>query len=210
MTVAPPNEVPSERFVEQMGNHFLMNLIGPNHTYFHIPTQIQEKILGYDAMLDGFKTLIIQYKRLIPNVSPFSGRIPIDTNQLRNLQTRFPQSCKPYAFIGFCTHQRYRTITPLFNAGNGSVLIDEIIYLDIHSRVLSQRRSNSKSISTKIIRSVIGSEAFTLPDLAINISGCSFGLFKSDRDKINFDNTDIDIKSLGNISMLYTKLPLKP
>ncbi len=133
MAIAPAAEVPSERFVEQMRNHLLMNLIGPDHAYFHIPTQSQEKSLGYDSSIQGFKTLVIQYKRLVPNVPSYTGRIPIDTTQLANLQAVFPPAHQPYAFIGFCQHQAYNTIRPLFSAGVGGTLSDRIIFLDIHS-----------------------------------------------------------------------------
>ena len=206
MPLAPPTEVPSERFVEQMGNHFLMNLIGPDHAYFHIPTQAQEKMLGYDASLQGFKTLVIQYKRLAPNLLAYTGRIPIDTTQLTNLQTKFPPANQPYAFIGFCEHQTYNTITPLFSAGDGRKLSKRIIFLDIHSPTLAARPYQN-SINSKLITPVLGKEAFKLPDLAKKFVACSVGLFPSDSLERQLYVADSELRSLGNLSVLHAKLP---
>jgi len=206
MSIAPPTEVPSERFVEQMGNHFLMNLIGPNHAYFHIPTQAQEKALGYDASLQGFKTLVVQYKRLVPNSPPYTGRIPIDTTQLANLQAKFLPAHQPYAFIGFCEHQAYNTITPLFCAGDGSKLSNRIIFLDIHSTTLAAR-PYQKSINSSLIVPVLGTEAFKLPDLASNFVACNVGLFQSDNPERQVRLADSELRRFGNLSLLHAKLP---
>ena len=206
MSIAPPAEIPSERFVEQMGNHFLMNLIGPDHAYFHIPTQAQEKALGYDASLQGFKTLIVQYKRLVPNAPPYTGRIPIETTQLANLQAKFPPAHQPYAFIGFCEHQAYNTITPLFSAGAGSTLSNRIIFLDIHSPTLATR-PYQKSINSSLIAPVIGTEAFKLPDLANKFVACSVGLFQSDNLEKQLRVADSELRRFGNLSLLHAKLP---
>lgn len=206
MPVARTTEVPSERFVEQMGNHLLMNIIGPGHAYFYIPTQFQEKEFGYDASLQGFKTLVIQYKRLIPNVHPYAGRIPIDTTQLANLQAKFPSAQQPYAFIGFCEHQTYSTITPLFSAGSGSKLGDRIIFLDIHSSVLATR-PYQKSINSSLIASALGTEAFKLNDLANRFAACSVGLFQSESSVRRTHIADSELRSFGNLSLLHAKLP---
>ena len=206
MSVSPPSEVPSERFVEQMGNHFLMNLIGPDHAYFHIPTQAQEKSLGYDASLEGFKTLVIQYKRLIPNGPPYVGRIPIETVQLANLQAKFPRAHQSYAFIGFCEHQAYSTITPLFSSGSGSKLGDRIIFLDIHPPTLAAR-PYLKSINSSLITPAIGKDAFKLPDLAKMFAACSVGLFQSDSPEGKLLLADSELRSYGNLSLLHAKLP---
>lgn len=206
MSLAMPTEVPSERFVEQMGNHFLMNLIGPDSAYFHIPTQPQEKLLGYDASLQGFKTLVIQYKRLVPNISPFSGRIPINTTQLLNLQSKFPKAIRPYAFICFCEHKEYSTITPLFSAGIGSKLSDRIIFLDIHSQTLASR-PYPKSINSTLITKAIGTDAFRLPDLASKFVDCHVGLFQIGDSNYRLHVDESESKSLGNLSFLHAKLP---
>ena len=206
MTIAPPTEVPSERFVEQMGNHFLMNLIGPDHAYFHIPTQAQEKTLGYDASLQGFKTLVIQYKRLAPNLPRYTGRIPIDTTQLANLQAKFPPADQPYAFIGFCEHQAYSTITPLFSAGAGNTLSSRIIFLDIHSPTLAAR-PYQKSINSSLITPVLGTEALKLTDLASKFVACSVGLFQPDNPEGRLHIADSELRSLGNLSLLHARLP---
>lgn len=206
MATVPANEVPSERFVEQMGNHFLMNLIGPEYTYFHIPTQSQEKTLGYDASLQGFKTLVIQYKRLFPNTQPFSGRVPIDPTQLATLQAKFPPAKQPYAFLGFSLHQSYGTVSPLFSGGVGSSLSDNIIYLDIHSPGLNSR-PYPKSINSNLIPPLLGNEAWRLPDLASKFLECSVGLFQSEAgiDQLRIDKSEQ--RSLGNLSLLHAKLP---
>ena len=204
MTTAPPSEVPSERFVEQMGNHLLMNLIGPEHTFFHIPTQPAEKTLGYDASLQGFKTLVLQYKRLVPNVPPYTGRIPIDPTQLATLQTKFPAAAQPYAFLGFCLHQEYSTITPLFAAGTGSTLAEKILFLDIHSPTLAAR-PYPKSINTSLILPVLGSEAFKLATLAARFSECTVGVFELGTHALPLEREDGT--QLGNLSLLHAKLP---
>ena len=206
MSSAPQNEVPSERFVEQMGNHFLMNLIGPEHAYFHIPTQAREKALGYDASLQGYKTLVIQYKRLIPNSALYTGRVPIDLSQLANLQSKFPRSHRPYAFIGFCEHQAYSTVTSLFSAGTGSKLGERILFLDIHSTALATRPYR-KSINSVLITKVLGTEAFKLPDLARKFVECSVGQFQSDIPEGQPHVADSDLRSFGNLSLLHAKLP---
>jgi hypothetical protein len=205
MSVAPSTEVPSERFVEQMGNHFLMNLIGPDHAYFHIPTQAQEKTLGYDASLQGFKTLVIQYKRLIPNLPSYTGRIPIDTTQLANLQAKFPPAHQPYAFIGYCEYQTYNTITPLFSAGTGTKLSDRIVFIDIHSPTLAAR-PYQKSINSSLITPILGTEALKLPDLAGRFVACSVGLFQSDSTDGQLRVADSELRSFGNLSLLHAKL----
>ena len=206
MSSAPQNEVPSERFVEQMGNHFLMNLIGPEHAYFHIPTQAREKALGYDASLQGYKTLVIQYKRLIPNSALYTGRVPIDLSQLANLQSKFPRAHRPYAFIGFCEHQAYSTVTSLFLAGTGSKLGERILFLDIHSTALATRPYR-KSINSVLITKVLGTEAFKLPDLARKFVECSVGQFQSDIPEGQPHVADSDLRSFGNLSLLHAKLP---
>ncbi|APP78598.1 hypothetical protein [Xanthomonas hortorum] len=206
MSIAPPTEVPSERFVEQMGNHFLMNLIGANHAYFHIPTQAAEAALGYDSSLQGFKTLVIQYKRLVPNVPTYTGRIPIDTTQLANLQTKFPPAHQPYAFIGFCEHQAYNTIRPLFSAGTGSLLGNRIIFLDIHSPTLAGR-PHKNSINSSLVGPVLGTEAFKLPDLANKFVACGVGLFQADSPETQLRVAESEIRSFGNLSLLHAKLP---
>ena len=206
MSTAPPSEVPSERFVEQMGNHFLMNLIGPEHAYFHIPTQVQEKALGYDASLQGYKTLVIQYKRLIPNSAPYTGRVPIDPTQLDNLQIKFPSAHQPYAFIGFCEHQAYSTVTSLFSAGTGSKLGERILFLDIHSTTLATR-PHAKSINSALITKALGQEAFKLPDLARKFVECSVGQFQSDIPEYQPRVAGSDLRSFGNLSLLHAKLP---
>ena len=206
MSTAPPSEVPSERFVEQMGNHFLMNLIGPEHAFFHIPTQVQEKALGYDASLQGYKTLVIQYKRLIPNSAPYTGRVPIDPTQLVNLQSKFPRAHRPYAFIGFCEHQAYSTVTSLFSADTGSKLGDRIIFLDIHSTALATRQYD-KSINSVLITKTLGKEAFKLPDLARKFVECTVGQFQSDIREGQLRVADSDLRSFGNLSLLHAKLP---
>lgn len=206
MAIAPATGVPSERFAEQMGNHFLMNLIGSDHAYFHIPTQNQEKSLGYDSSLQGFKTLVIQYKRLIPNVPPYTGRISIDPAQLATLHAKFPPAQKPYAFFGFCLHQAYNTITPLFSSGIGSTLSDRIIFLDIHSATLGAR-PHPKSINSNLVMPILGTDAFTLPDLVSKFVACNIGLFQSDKPDGQLRVADSELKSLGNLSLLHAKLP---
>jgi len=206
MALAPATEVPSERFVEQMGNHFLMNLIGSAHTYFHIPTQTQEKTLGYDARLQGFKTIVLQYKRLIPNLPPYTGRIPIDTIQLANLQAKFPVAHKPYAFIGFCEHQAYGTVTPLFSSGAGTTLANRIIFLDIHAPTLASRPF-LKSINSALITPVLGTEAFKLADLAAMFVACRVGLYQSDSPEGRLRVTEAELGGFGNLSLLHAKLP---
>jgi len=183
-----------------------MNLIGIDHAYFHIPTQAQEKSLGYDASLQGFKTLVIQYKRLIPNAPPYRGRIPIDTAQLANLQTKFPQAHQPYAFIGYCEHQAYNTITPLFSSGIGSSLGDRILFLDIHSKTLAGR-PYQKSINSSLISPVVGKEAFKLSDLASRFRKCSVGIFESESPAGRLRVADSELRSFGNLSLLHAKLP---
>ena len=183
-----------------------MNLIGPDHAYFHIPTQAQEKKLGYDASFQGFKTIVIQYKRLAPNLPPYTGRIPIDTTQLANLQAKFPPAHQPYAFIGFCEHQTYSTITPLFSAGAGSKLSSRIIFLDIHSPTLAAR-PYQKSINSSLITPVLGTEALKLPDLARKFVACSVGLFQSDNPDRRLHVAESELSSLGNLSLLHARLP---
>jgi hypothetical protein len=208
MPIAPSTEIPSERFVEQMGNHFLMNLIGADHAYFHVPTQAHEKALGYDASLQGFKTLVIQYKRIIPNAPPYTGRVPIDTKQLANLQARFPRAQRPYVFIGFCEHQTYGTITPLFSAGRGSELGDRIIFLDVHSPTLLKRPYRA-SINSCLVADakVAGRDAFSLPDLVSKFKACDVGLVRTEKPTDLPRATESARGSLGNLSLLHAKLP---
>ena len=200
MTIPSTSEVPSERFVEQMGNHFLMNHLGADNTFFHIPTQSMEAQLGYDASLVGFKRVVIQYKRLHPNVPPFTGRINIDSTQLLNLQTLYPKQSKPYAFLGLCRHKAYATISPLFASGKGSDLEQEIIFVDIHSRVVTGRPYTG-SLNTSLLLPVLGTDALRLPDLAKKIKDCPVGTFEHVETRRSIDISE----GVGEISILCTK-----
>ena len=202
MTIPNPSEVPSERFVEQMGNHFLMNRLGVNNTFFHIPTQSMEAQLKYDASLVGFKRVVIQYKRLHPNVPPFTGRINIDATQLLGLQNLYPKQVKPYVFLALCRHKSYSTITPLFSSGNGTKLEDEIMFVDAHSLVVTGRPYPG-SLNTSLLLPVLGSQAFRLPDLANRIKNCPIGTFEHVETRRNLETS----KGVGDISILCTKQP---
>ena len=207
MTVPSPNEIPSERFVEQMGNHFLMERLGSDHTFFHIPTQPMEQTLGYDASLQGFKNVVIQYKRLHPNVAPLTGRIDIDSAQLAVLQLKYPPSHVPYAFLGLCRHKTYSTVSPIFSTGQGRKLAAEIIFIDIHSPTVNFR-PHPGSLNTKLIVPVIGTEAFRLPKLALEIKKCNVGTFEHESLALREQHSDSGREATtGSVSLLFTKQP---
>ncbi|MGH9460506.1 MAG: hypothetical protein ACRD1X_04780, partial [Vicinamibacteria bacterium] len=58
--------VPSEATIEQLSNHHILNLLSPYGAWFFAPTRREERDLAYDASLQGYKALILQYKRLRP------------------------------------------------------------------------------------------------------------------------------------------------
>lgn len=56
-------QVPSESTIEQLSNHQILNNVDPLRSWMFVPTRNEEDLLGYDASLQGYKALVIQYKR---------------------------------------------------------------------------------------------------------------------------------------------------
>lgn len=171
--------VPSESTIEQMANHWLMNLRNPCYSWIYVPTRSEENYLGYDASLQGYKALAIQYKRLKPTRN--IGSILINFKQHNSLVTNFPKLYKPCAFYAFSKYQNYSGIRDAYSRGRGMAFCREMVFFDIHSISPS---SKSVTISYDyLIRNKI--TIYNLFQIAKMFSKCDIGVFLNEIDKTN-------------------------
>lgn len=129
MRFPKPNTIPSESTIEQLSNHHILNLISPYGAWFFVPTKPEERDLGFDASLQGYKALIIQYKRLEPSAKS----VAINHRQLRDLQQNFPPASNGYVFYGFSLLSRYDDLAALFSAGSGVTFGAVMLFVDVHA-----------------------------------------------------------------------------
>ena len=57
-------KIPSEHSIEVMTNHCLLDALGNPHAWMFCPTTNEEVERGFDAAIQGMKSLVIQYKAL--------------------------------------------------------------------------------------------------------------------------------------------------
>ena len=91
--------IPSKRTIETLSNHGLLEVlnagkVAPPFAWLQIPTQTEEADLGFDAELQGYKRLYIQYKRRNE-----SGSFTFDFGQIWLLCSLFTRHQQPYVFL---------------------------------------------------------------------------------------------------------------
>src|SRR5690606_10526030 len=127
------NATPNEGTVEQLSNHRLLNVLGPDSAWFYVPTRNEELKLGYDASLQEHKALAIQYKRFMPYAKKGGGRIEINGRQHRTLLRNFPRARSPYVFYAFCIQPSIAGLALLYRMGLGASITSDLYFIDIHS-----------------------------------------------------------------------------
>lgn len=190
------NSVPSESTIEQLSNHWLMNLLGPCHSWFYIPTKSEEKLLGYDASLQNYKALAIQYKRLKPNKN--IGFITINKDQHSVLINNFPAQGKPYVFYAFSMCEKYTDIRTMFFNGRGIKFCRTMVFFDIHSITA---RSKYTSISYSYLQKN-KIRTYNLFKIAKNFKKCEVGVFYRDIESKDGDSK----KSSTRANILVAKI----
>lgn len=196
------SKAPSESTIEQLSNHHLLNELGPCDSWFFIPTKVEEKKLGYDASLQGYKALIIQYKAFTPNVSSGAGRISINQTQHKTLLKNFPKKSKPYAFYGFSTAPSYKHIANYYSTGTGCCSFgNTMIYIDIHDIPIGTTSINSSSLSCK---------SYNLFELSSLFLKCKLGL-RNEAMKESVESNYFDAEAEGeegsSLSILWANVP---
>lgn len=101
---------PSERTIENLSNHALLEILNfgrltPPFAWMYVPSQTDEHLLGYDAALQGYKRLFIQYKS-----RNNSGSFTFDFRQIWLLCWLHPRHTYPYVFLAGNTRQNYGVI----------------------------------------------------------------------------------------------------
>lgn len=172
------SSVPSESTVEQLSNHWIMNLIGPCHAWFYVPTKSEEKFLGYDASLQRYKALAIQYKRLKPGKNV--GSITINQNQHNVLVSNFPKRSKPYVFYAFSKYKEYSKIQDIYTKGKGIKFCQEMVFFDVHSVSI---KGKTKSISySYLVRKKIAT--YDIFQIVREFRKCNVGIKYKDTDSV--------------------------
>jgi hypothetical protein len=170
-----PSSLPSEGTIEQIANHQILSLLSPYGTWFYVPTKPEEKNLGYDASLQNHKALVIQYKRLHPNLR--GARVNLSAGQHSTLRSLFPPAPKPYVFYGFALHETYDDIAAEFSSGFGFFFGMRTIFIDAHSIPTGARSISIKFnpyISVSTMKTSLGH--FVLPTLVNQFRTCNVGL----------------------------------
>lgn len=190
---------PSEGTIEQLSNHFLLNMIGPDSSWFYVPTKNDEKLLGYDASIQANKVLVIQYKRLNPYKFG-GGSIRISQSQHKTLKRNFPRKPLPYVFYAFSLYPNYRELNLPFSRSQGAMFGSSMVFIDAHS--ISNK---SKSISTNKLNGK-GCRSYCLSSVAQLFLSCKVGL-RIDQDS-TFSISDSGLsKNPGRINLLWARIP---
>ncbi len=191
-----PNKakVPSEGTVEQLSNHQILNHVDSSRSWMFVPTRNEEDLLGYDASLQGYKALVIQYKRYIPHKNNKTGRIKLDKPQYDCLIKNFPPSNKPYVFYGFSNTPNYGYLMSNYAVSYGKSFARSMHFIDVHSL-----QSFQSSISTKNLK---GLKLMTLSQIVSGVKTCKIGIRSEVASElITFDQ--FFPRNTGKISVLW-------
>ncbi|XQA73520.1 hypothetical protein ACM9XA_19040 [Xanthomonas sacchari] len=199
-------KVPSESTIEQMSNHHILMELGAFESWFFVPDKREEKWLGYDAFLQGYKTLVIQYKKLIPSSSSWpGGSISIKTAQHKTLLKKFPKATTkiPYAFYGFALHHSYADIMSQMRVGGGRHIGMFFVYVNIHDVVVPKSKAGKEPksfiLSSKILSTI---DFHNLYSLCEQFMACSVGMLLQGDPQGDRYHPDEDA---GTVSVLYSK-----
>ena len=191
------NSVPSESTIEQLSNHWLMNLLGPCRSWFYVPTKNEEKFLGYDASLQEYKALAIQYKRLKPTLNV--GSITIKMAQHHVLLSNFPQKSVPYVFYAFSKYQEYSEIQNIYTKGRGIKFCREMVFFDVHA--ISPKRKNTSISYSFLINN--GIATYNLFQIAKYFTACTVGVRYQEVDSYP---SDYDFRNSTRVNLLVGKV----
>lgn len=89
----------SEKLVETLFHRFALQLLGFGGAWVHTPNTREEFVSGYDARLvgpDGFREVVLQFKRSVPSRGGRKYRVGITEHQHRRLQQLYPADTAYY------------------------------------------------------------------------------------------------------------------
>ena len=210
LTIPVGPKVPSESTIEQMSNHHILMELGPFESWFFVPDKREEKGLGYDASLQGYKALVIQYKKLIPSSTSWpGGSIKIKTAQHKTLLTNFPKAKThiPYAFYGFALHHSYADIMSHMSLGGGRHIGMFFVYVDIHDVVVPKTKAGKEPKSFTLSSTILSKLDFhNLYSLCEQFMTCKVGMLlqgepPSDLQRDRYHSNG----DAGTVSVLYSK-----
>ena len=189
---------PSESTIEQLSNHHLLNLFDPCSSWFFVPTKREEKLLGYDASLQEYKALIIQYKAFHPNTKKTGGSININTAQHKQLLANFPNCGIPYAFYAFSVIPDYKMLSSYYSSKSGCCnFSDNMVFIDIHDIPVGTKSFNNASL--------LSTKHYDLKTLATMCHACNIGI----RNNVFSDLRIGDNEEINNLSILLAYVPHK-
>lgn len=127
-----PTKIPSEHSIEVMGNHCLLDALGNPHAWMFCPTTNEEVSLGFDAAIQGMKSLVIQYKAL--HYVYASGRLHVKAPvpQRNTLNAVCPPIGRPYVFYVFNRAPTYGALGVSYAAAPPT-FFDQCVFVDVHT-----------------------------------------------------------------------------
>jgi len=121
---------PSEQTIVVNSNHFLLNEIGSPKGWIICCTTNQEAALGWDASLEGFKDLYVQYKGIAyAYVGSADVRVNISPGQ-RGVLNAFAAAHGAPAYYGVCDYQTYGAIGGDFFLAPPAVFFHHCAYVN--------------------------------------------------------------------------------
>jgi hypothetical protein len=177
------DKIPSEHSIEVMGNHCLLDALGNPHAWMFCPTTNEEVKLGFDAALQGMKSLVIQYKALHYVYASGALHVKAPAPQRNALNALCPPIGRPYVFYAFNRAPTYDALAFSYAAAPPT-FFSQCVFVDVHTVPAATDRFR---VTGAIVEAFDGAAllapiptAYTHAQVIAGIQNCTFGLRPQD------------------------------